>query len=43
LAGHFGAFIWRIILAYLFGGFSQPMKQANSKAKKKERKEMYNQ
>jgi hypothetical protein len=27
LAGHFGAFIWRGILAHLFGGFSQVMKK----------------
>jgi hypothetical protein len=35
LAGHCGAFIWRIILAHLFGRFSQSMKQANYKASKK--------
>jgi hypothetical protein len=46
LAGHFGAFIWRVILAHSFGGFSQSMKQASFKAKKREeieKKEMYNQ
>jgi hypothetical protein len=35
LAGHFGAFIWRVILAHSFGGFSQSMKQANFNASKK--------
>jgi hypothetical protein len=33
LAGHFGAFIWRVILAHSFGGFSQSMKQASFKEK----------
>jgi hypothetical protein len=36
LAGHFGTFIWRVILAHLFGGFSQAMKkQAVEQGKKK--------
>jgi hypothetical protein len=43
LADHVGAFIWRIILAHLFGGFSQSMKQASFKAKKRKENEMYNQ
>ncbi len=35
LAGHFLAFIWRVILAHLLSGFSQSMKQASFKEKKK--------
>ncbi len=38
MARYFGAFIWRIILAHLFGGFSQSMKQASFKAKEEKKK-----
>jgi hypothetical protein len=38
LAGHFGAFIWRVILAHLFGGFSQAMKSKLLSNEEKERK-----
>jgi hypothetical protein len=33
LAGRFGAFIWRVILAHLVGGFSLSMEQASFKEK----------
>jgi hypothetical protein len=42
LAGHFGGFIWRVILAHLLGGFSQVMKR-KLLSKEREAKEMYNQ
>jgi hypothetical protein len=42
LAGHFGGFIWRVILAHLLGGFSQVMK-SKLLSKEREAKEMYNQ
>jgi hypothetical protein len=42
LAGHFGTFIWRVILAHLFGGFSQAMKREAVEQRRKV-KEMYNQ
>ncbi len=32
-----GKIFWRVILAHLFGGFSQSMKQANSKARKEKK------
>jgi hypothetical protein len=38
LAGHFGTFIWRVILAHLFGGFSQAMKKQAVEQRKKEKK-----
>jgi hypothetical protein len=38
LAGHFGAFIWWVILAHLFSGFSWSMKQASFKQRKEKKK-----
>jgi hypothetical protein len=36
--GSVGGAVWRVILAHLFGGFSQSIKQAGFKAKKREAK-----
>jgi hypothetical protein len=47
LAGHFGAFIWRVILAHLFGGsfwhiylagFSQAMKKQAVEQRRKSKR-----
>jgi hypothetical protein len=42
LAGHFGAFVWRVVLAHLFGGFSPAMKSKLLSKEEKEKK-IYNQ
>jgi hypothetical protein len=38
LAGHFGGFIWRVILAHLFGGFPQVMKKQAVEQKKRSKR-----
>jgi hypothetical protein len=40
LAGHFGGFIWRVILAHLFGGFPR-VKKKQAVEQRKRSKEMY--
>jgi hypothetical protein len=40
LAGCFGVLFQRVILAYLFGEFSWPVKQAGFEEKKSKRKEV---
>jgi hypothetical protein len=42
LAGHFGAFFWRVVFAHIFGGFSQAIKSKLLSKEEKEKK-MYNQ
>jgi hypothetical protein len=37
LAGHFGAFIWRVILAHLFSGFSGSLKTSKLQNKEKDK------
>jgi hypothetical protein len=36
--GHFGGFIWRVILAHLFGGFSQVMKKQAVEQRKRSKR-----